>query len=400
MNAVLAAARALLTSLDPLSYRQRMNRLAAWARTAPDRAEVCADLRGRGPYERQLALVAAMVARDTDGIAAATRDPQPSIRAARSRRRCVPESWPAIMPTGRRWSGGGSIGPCAAGTRRRPADALMTVVRAEFGDEEAAALLPACGADTVRALLPDLEHALNLEQLVRWHPGPLLDRVRARPAAARPSCAAGSGATPPARCCGVTRHRRSTCWSGMRRRSRCPARSARTGSSPHTTRVASPACSPRPAARPGCRGPRCRRPCCAASRRCPPTSWPCWPAGSANRAGRWRHCSAPSRRRGAGSCTTGPWPRPTRRCWFRPPTSWRCCRPRSGSARRPGSWAWPRPGSGRPRCAPGAPTWPGRTRPRRWRSCCAPATPTSGRTATRCWWRPPAGPATRGRWPR
>ena len=80
MTAVLAATRTLLDSLDPLPYRKRMNRLAEWAQTAPDRAPVCADLREQGPYERHLALVAAMVARDTDGIAAATRDPQPSIR--------------------------------------------------------------------------------------------------------------------------------------------------------------------------------------------------------------------------------------------------------------------------------------------------------------------------------
>ncbi|MGS2617459.1 hypothetical protein ACVCAH_23475 [Micromonospora sp. LZ34] len=66
------------------------------------------------------------------------------------------------------------------------ADALISEVRAQFGDEEAAALLPACGADTVRALLPDLEHALNLERLVRRHPGPLLDRIRERLAAAPP----------------------------------------------------------------------------------------------------------------------------------------------------------------------------------------------------------------------
>ncbi|MEU4237334.1 hypothetical protein [Actinoplanes sp. NPDC026619] len=36
----------------------------------------------------------------------------------------------------------------------------------------------------MRALLPDLEHGLNLERLVRRHPGPLLDRVRERLSAA------------------------------------------------------------------------------------------------------------------------------------------------------------------------------------------------------------------------
>jgi hypothetical protein len=76
------------------------------------------------------------------------------------------------------------------GLRRRPApavaDALIAEVRAQFGDEEAAALLPACGAETVRALLPELEHVVSLERLVRRHAGVLLDRVRGRLAAAAP----------------------------------------------------------------------------------------------------------------------------------------------------------------------------------------------------------------------
>jgi hypothetical protein len=49
------------------------------------------------------------------------------------------------------------------------ADTLVAAVRGQFGDEEAAAPLPACGAETVRALLPALEHAVNLDRLVRRH---------------------------------------------------------------------------------------------------------------------------------------------------------------------------------------------------------------------------------------
>src|SRR5688572_10316534 len=82
MIAVLAATRDLLTSLEPLPHRERTRRLAGWARSAPDRAEVCADLRAHGSYERRLALLAALATRDADGIGAATRDPRPSIRAA------------------------------------------------------------------------------------------------------------------------------------------------------------------------------------------------------------------------------------------------------------------------------------------------------------------------------
>ncbi len=186
MNVVLTATRGLLASLDPLSYRERMNRLAEWARIAPDRARVCTDLREQGLYERHLALVAAMVAGDSDGVVAAMRDPQPSIRGAAltaALRAGLPIGEVTDRPVVERRR-------IYRALRRRPepgvADALIGEVRAQFGDDEAAALLPACSAATVRALLPDLEHAMRLERLVRWHSGPLLDRVRERLAAASP----------------------------------------------------------------------------------------------------------------------------------------------------------------------------------------------------------------------
>jgi hypothetical protein len=182
MAAVLAATRTLLTSLDPLSYPARMHRLAEWARTAPDRAQVCAELREQGPYERRLALTAAMVVQDIAGIAAAARDPQPSVRGAALA--ALPVEHLAVDHVDRPAVDRRLVYRLLR-RRRAPgvADALIAVVRAEFGDLEAAALLPACGADTVRALLPGLEHAVSLDRLVRWHSGPLLDRVRERLAA-------------------------------------------------------------------------------------------------------------------------------------------------------------------------------------------------------------------------
>ncbi|WP_343449474.1 hypothetical protein [Micromonospora oryzae] len=75
----------------------------------------------------------------------------------------------------------------------------------------------------------------------------------------RPNCGQGSGPRPPPRCCDVTRRRHSICSNGTHRRSRYPARSTRTDDSRHTIRVASPGCSPHPAARPGYDGPHCRR---------------------------------------------------------------------------------------------------------------------------------------------
>ncbi|MFB9853179.1 hypothetical protein ACFFMR_22640 [Micromonospora andamanensis] len=183
---MLTATRSLLTTLDPLPYPVRMSRLVEWARTAPDRVQVCRDLREQGPYARHLALVAAMATRDAEGIAAAARDPQPSIRGA-----ALTAALRADIPIG-------DVTDRSAMQRRRVyrslrrrcapavADALISEVRAQFGDEEAATLLPACGDDTVRALLPDLEHALRLERLARRHEGPLLERIRERLAAAPP----------------------------------------------------------------------------------------------------------------------------------------------------------------------------------------------------------------------
>ncbi|MFE9873202.1 hypothetical protein ACFYON_21470 [Micromonospora sp. NPDC005686] len=186
MITVLKATRALLTSLDPLSHRDRTRRLVAWARTAPDRAQVCADLRERGTYERRLALLAALATQDTDAVLAATHDPEPSIGAtalnAAVRAGVTPADLTDRPANARR--------RVYRGLRRRPApavaDALIIGVRERFGDHEAAALLPACGPETVRTLLPDLEHALNPERLMRWHAGIVLARTGERLAAAPP----------------------------------------------------------------------------------------------------------------------------------------------------------------------------------------------------------------------
>ncbi|MFC4070904.1 hypothetical protein [Actinoplanes subglobosus] len=199
MGGVLVATRDLLASLEPLTHRGRMNLLATWARVAPDRAQVCADLRGQGPYERMLALVAALVVADPAGVAEAGHDPQASIRAVAltaALRAGFPIGDHAARPAAERYLVyrtlrreplpviGGAVIADALIADALIADALIGGVRAEFGDEEAAALLPGCGTDTVRALLPELEHALSPGRLVRRHSGALLDRVGERLAAA------------------------------------------------------------------------------------------------------------------------------------------------------------------------------------------------------------------------
>ncbi|MDW3847051.1 hypothetical protein NMK34_10595 [Micromonospora sp. BRA006-A] len=186
MSAVLTPTRDLLTALDPLSHPDRTRRLVAWARTAPDRAQVCADLRRHDSYERRLALLAALATRDTAAVLAATYDPEPAIAAtaltAAVRAGVTPADLTDRPANARR--------RVYRALRRNPApavaDALIIGVRERFGDHEAAALLPACGPETVRAWLPDLEHALNPERLMRTHSDIVLARTGERLAAAPP----------------------------------------------------------------------------------------------------------------------------------------------------------------------------------------------------------------------
>ncbi len=186
MCGVLATTRELLTSLDSLSYRQRLRQVAGWARVSGGRVEVCSDLRGLGPYERHLALVASMVVGDVHGVEAAVRDPQPSIKAA------------ALGAAARAGLLGDADLDLSAMERRHiyrllrrlkasaTADALIARVRAEHGDDEAAAVLPTCSAPVVRSLLPELEHAADVGALMRRHPSLVLERTQARLAVAEP----------------------------------------------------------------------------------------------------------------------------------------------------------------------------------------------------------------------
>ncbi|GAA1610223.1 hypothetical protein GCM10009828_042640 [Actinoplanes couchii] len=162
-----------------MPFRQRLSHVATWARTAQDRAAVVAGLRAGGPYERRLALVAAIATGDADGIRAGCADETPAIRAEafRAALRAGLDVWRADLP---------------AADRRRiyralrlvrvpgVADGLITEVGAAHGDAEAAMLLPVCGPDVVRRLLPSLEHAVNLSALARRHPGPVLERAAER----------------------------------------------------------------------------------------------------------------------------------------------------------------------------------------------------------------------------
>ncbi|MBW6434681.1 hypothetical protein KZ829_13140 [Actinoplanes hulinensis] len=184
---MIEATRELLAVLEPLPYRKRLHHVAAWARTAPERAAVCADLRSGGQYERHLALIAAMSSGDLAAIDEFAGDPVPALRAV---------ALDAALRTG---TLAGRIADLTAVDRRRLyrrvrrlrrpdlADRLIRDVLTHHGPREAAAVLPACGADTVRELLPTLEHLVNMAALARRHPTPVHERFRERLAAAEPA---------------------------------------------------------------------------------------------------------------------------------------------------------------------------------------------------------------------
>ncbi|WP_235989450.1 hypothetical protein [Streptomyces ureilyticus] len=175
-------AESLLNALDPLPYPQRMRELATRVRDLhhPLRP-VLEALEPRGPYERGVAIIAASIARDAEWIAAHVADPDPYIRGHALRvadSLQVPdnvyESALADAPEAIRR---GLLRAIAVGRGRTAlADRLIDGLRRDWGDAEAARLLPGCSADTVARLLPALFHAATgWRQLAKRHPHALLD---------------------------------------------------------------------------------------------------------------------------------------------------------------------------------------------------------------------------------
>ncbi|MFG1761647.1 hypothetical protein ACGFID_28925 [Micromonospora echinofusca] len=186
MSGVRRSTRRLLGELDALTHRERMVALARRARelaATGELPEILADLRGGEAYHRFLAVTAAGIVGDRAAVRAALGDPRPTIRAVAVK---------AGLRAG--WLAGDDlhalVGDASADLRhlvyrslrhlRQPtvADELVDGVLGRFGAAEAVALLPACGADTVRRLLPVVEHALpDSVRLARRHGDVVLDHA-------------------------------------------------------------------------------------------------------------------------------------------------------------------------------------------------------------------------------
>ncbi|MFG1805104.1 hypothetical protein [Streptomyces sp. NPDC049040] len=179
------AVDSLLAELDPLSYPARMRALASWVRDRRGAGELrpmLDELDTRGAYGRRLAVVAAAVAGDTGFLEDRLADPDAAVRghALKASLRLpigdtalerAMDDAPAVV---RRQITGAVV----AGRRTALAERLLPAVRERWGDVEAARLLPGCGPDTVRLLLPGLHRSVDRRRaLARRHPDALLDEI-------------------------------------------------------------------------------------------------------------------------------------------------------------------------------------------------------------------------------
>lgn len=175
------SAAELLVSLEGLSHDSRTHALTGYARTHTATPRLAAVLRGLASAgHHRDALHAAIVARDLRTIAGYLSGPDLELRGAALRAvRTLPLPDMTVVPLL-------DDAPPALrralyrtlfqGRRAALADALLEQVRAEYGDVEAAALLPACTPGTVTRHLPDLAHALrSWRRLARRHPDALAD---------------------------------------------------------------------------------------------------------------------------------------------------------------------------------------------------------------------------------
>ncbi|MEV5240079.1 hypothetical protein AB0K89_13355 [Streptomyces cinnamoneus] len=179
---------ALLVTLDPLPFPQRVRHIARWARERQARGElgaVLAELWGRGRYERGVAALAAGVARDVGWLQSRLADPDPAVRvhavAAVRDGLIADAAVTAALEDAPLAIRRQILRAVVAGRRTALADALVRPVRERWGDAEAAKLLPACGTATVEELLPVLFHtAVPWGRLAERHSPAVLDEAGRR----------------------------------------------------------------------------------------------------------------------------------------------------------------------------------------------------------------------------
>jgi hypothetical protein len=181
-----STARHLLKDIDRLPYGPRQRMLATRARSLSRESlrALLDELHEHSTFARTVALHLAIAARDTEYVQRCLGAAEPAVvgRAigAAVRLGVPPAAFVALLPT---------LPTALRRTlyqvvrRRRVtalAEALLPEAGARFGDHEAAALLPVCGAATVTARLPELGYAISSWALLgHLHPTVLLDHLDA-----------------------------------------------------------------------------------------------------------------------------------------------------------------------------------------------------------------------------
>ncbi|MER6007743.1 hypothetical protein ABT120_55030 [Nonomuraea angiospora] len=176
------SADALLARFAPLPYPRRMRALALHARRLAGTSQLRVlldELSARDRYARRTALHVAMAARDLDHVREVLAGPDMGLRRAALRAvRTLPVPDPAVAaafedaPAELRFA---LYRTLALGRRQALAEALLPDVHARWGARDAAALLPACGAETVARWLPDVAHAVtSWTALAKRHPGAIM----------------------------------------------------------------------------------------------------------------------------------------------------------------------------------------------------------------------------------
>lgn len=173
-------AESLLNALDPLAHPQRMRELALRVREMDQLRPVLEELEAHGPYERGIAVVAASVGRDAGWIADRIADQDAFVRGHALRvadSLQVPDSaYESALDDAPEVVRRQLLRAIVAGRRTALADRLVDALRREWGDAEAARVLPGCAPETVARLLPELFHAVTgWKALADRHPGTLLD---------------------------------------------------------------------------------------------------------------------------------------------------------------------------------------------------------------------------------
>jgi hypothetical protein len=179
-------ASGLVQEVDGLRPRGRVQRVIAVARQLesadPAGLTVVLDEMARGEaYERRLAVLMAGAAGREQHLAGAADDQDPSVAALVLAAPGVPD---ALL---RNAVERGSLQlrqlayrRIRSGGKTALASSLVATARERWGDDEAAALLPACDPQTVRRLLPELAHAApNWRTLVARHPADVAEFAEA-----------------------------------------------------------------------------------------------------------------------------------------------------------------------------------------------------------------------------